>query len=211
MTKNKRSEHVEFKTFLSKNGWWRTEANGAGSDFEKGYLLKNLFICILFASLPVNLGIAANTRLAGNGIGPFVVGKPPLKPAKSSLVFRKWESDENGVTYEFIRIKLNRTAVDAEVYDGRVWRISINERGISTVDGISVGNDAGQVLRENEFVNPEIGPGPTVVLISNNPCGLSYITDAKMPSDLETPLNRETAVPILKFAKIRKIVASGCG
>jgi hypothetical protein len=105
---------------------------------------------------------------------------------------------------------LNDTNVEAEVYDGLVWRLSVRKRGISTMDGVSVGDNALSVLRRNNFMNLEIGPGQIIVLISDNPCGLSYLTDAEVTGSLKMPLNQKIAVRLLKSAKIKAIIASGC-
>jgi hypothetical protein len=172
--------------------------------------LKHLILIIFLSWLSIDCGIAADMKLSGSGIGPLLIGAPPGHLSAAELVSRKWEMDENGASYEIITITLKGKDVEAEIYDGRVWRISISERGISTLNGISVGDNALAVLRGNKFVTPEIGPGQIIVLISNNPCGLSYITDAEVADNLRVPLSREMSVPMLRLAKIKKIIASGC-
>ena len=170
-----------------------------------------MVIAILFTTmLAASSHAAANARLAGDGVGPFMIGRSPGKIPKGSLITRQWQQDENGDTFEFIQIKRDHGVVDAEVHDGKVWRVSTDKRGLPSIDGIEVGDAAVKIVARNSHSHPDIGPGPTIVLISDQPCGLSYVTDAEPAAALNAPLTRMTVVPMLTLAKVTRIIASGC-
>lgn len=152
---------------------------------------------------------AADAVVTGNAVGDLIIGQSPPSLKGSRLVSRRWESDENGERYELLRVKVRGIQVDAEVYDGSIWRIWIERAGLKTLNGISVGDSADALLR-NKTVHPEIGPGPSLVLIPEKPCGVSYVTDARLPDDVPGGITREFASRVVGNARITKILVVGC-
>ena len=117
---------------------------------------------------------ASGSVITGNAVGDLVIGKAPPIFEVGRLVFRDWETDENGESYELLKVKVNNDEVSAEVYEGLIWRIRIDKGSLTTRDGVKVGDRASVLISKNLTVMPELGPGPTLVLIPKRPCGISY-------------------------------------
>jgi hypothetical protein len=167
-------------------------------------------IFILSLSLVAANCFASSPLITGDSVGDLVIGRAPPNIRGDRLVFRRWESDENGQRYELIRVKVAGVGVDAEVFDGCIWRISINKSGLFTLDGLGVGASARTLLRKNPSIDPVIGPGPTLVLIPKKPCGISYITDAPLPDNVPENPTRASVSQLLRTAHVTKILVVGC-
>ena len=124
---------------------------------------------------------------------------------------RRWMLDENGKPYEDLTINIGASEVNAELYDGKVWRIWIDSVGLHTHDGVSVGSNALSVLRRNPTISVEIGPGPSMVLIPKKPCGISYVVGIELPEDVPPVMTRRQAEVMLGESKIAKLIVVGCG
>lgn len=172
--------------------------------------MKTVILGLLLQILFARPNYAANIQISGNGVGSFRIGKSPPDLKREMLVFRRLEKDENEVSHEIIRARLNRALIDAEVYNHKIWRITSTSNKIETVEGITVGAHAKNVLYKNEYITPEIGSGPVIVLVSTKPCGLSYVTDAAIADEFNGLLTRASAGSILESAKITKIYVTGC-
>ena len=148
--------------------------------------------------------------ISGNSVGDLVIGSVPPKIDAHRLLSREWQKDEDGESYELVRVKVQGVVVDAEVYEGKVWRLSIDDPGLLTEDGVGVGSNAGNLLDKNKTIKPQIGPGPMLVLVPAKPCGLSYWTDAQLPDTGSLTFSRESAAPLLKNARVTRILFVGC-
>ena len=148
--------------------------------------------------------------VSGNSVGDIVIGRAPPKIDSRRLVLRQWQQDENGDSYELIRLKVRDAAVDAEVYDGKVWRISIDQPELLTEDHVGVGSKAMRLLKANTTIQPRIGPGPMIVLVPVTPCGISYLTDAELPDLATQELSRDSVAPLLSDAGVTSILVVGC-
>lgn len=153
---------------------------------------------------------ASAAVITGNAVGDLVVGKAPPVFEVGRLVFRNWEIDENGQPYELLKVNVDNNEVSAEVYEGLVWRISVDEGTLKTRDGIKVGDRASELIRKNLAFKPELGPGPTLVLVPTRSCGISYVTDARLPDEVALPLTSAAAARITRTAKIKTILVVGC-
>lgn len=167
------------------------------------------FGLICFAILCASDCIANDVMVSGDAVGDLVVGRAPPPFEKGRVLLRRWQDDENGERYELLRVTIKGIPVDAEVYDGNVWRIWIDKPGLKTRDGLGVGDSAKKLLR-NKSIIPEIGPGPSLVLISKKPCGISFITDAQLPNELPQNLDRKFALRMARDAQISKMILVGC-
>lgn len=148
--------------------------------------------------------------ITGNAVGDLVIGRAPPIFDPGRLVSRRWEIDENGQSYELLKVKVDNNQVSAEVYEGLIWRIRVDGGKLKTLDGIKVGDRASVLLRKNLTVKPEVGPGPTLVLIPTGPCGVSYVTDAQLPDKLTFPLTSASAERFAKTAHVKTILVVGC-
>jgi len=166
-----------------------------------------IFLLCIFTSINSN----AVEVITGNAVGDIVIGQPPPTLDAVRVISRDWLSDENGMRYELLRMKIQGRQVDAEIIDGLVWRISIETTGLPASDGVAVGANAARVLRKNSHITPEIGPGPSLFLIPENRCGISYMTDFEFKKGFPEKLSRQSALSMLKNSRITKILVVGCG
>lgn len=173
--------------------------------------MRLLFLPIFLLYLLMTSNCHAATVISGNAVGDLVIGHAPPKFDASRLVSRRWLNDENGKRYELLSIKIHGRQVDAEIYDGRIWRISIEKLGLPTRDGVAVGANAAKVLRMNPTITPEIGPGPSLFLIPANSCGISYMTNFEFADDIPENLSRTSALSMLHASHVIKILVVGCG
>lgn len=170
-------------------------------------VFRNCVAMLTFVSLNC---FASGVVITGKAVGDLIIGKAPPVLNAGRLVSRSWESDENGQSYELLKIKVEGYAVSAEIYDGAIWRIRLDEGNLRTPDGVKVGDRALVLIRKNPTVRPEVGPGPSLVLIPARPCGISYVTDVQLPDRIEFPLTLASIAEFTKTANITTILVVGC-
>ena len=148
--------------------------------------------------------------MSGRGIGDLIIGQVPPSLSEERLVSRQWHEDENGERYERLKVSVGGIPVDAEVYDGRIWRISVMRPGLRTQDGLQVGDSVQKLLHANRSLRRELGPGPSLVLIPENFCGISYMTGADLPGSVMQNPNCGLPTKFAKTTRIRWIFVTGC-
>ena len=146
----------------------------------------------------------------GGGVGDLLIGRVPPHFAGNRLVSREWQEDGNGERYESLTVRFVGIPVEAEVHNGRIWRISLMRRGLRTRDGSQVGDSVQELLRANRSLRREIGPGPSLVLVQENFCGISYVIDADMPDSVLRDPTRKLPPRYAKNARIGWIFVTGC-
>ena len=151
-----------------------------------------------------------NEPIDGMRVGDLVIGHPPPLLARDRVLLREWRLDEAGERYELIRVRIGMVPVDAEVIDGEIWRISIESAGLRTRDGVQVGDSLETLTRKNRSLRPELGPGPSLILIPDQPCGISYVTDALLSEKDLQNLSRRHAIPSTKNVHVSMIFVTGC-
>ena len=166
-----------------------------------------LAFCVTLATTTCH---ASEPIVSGRGIGDLIIGQVPPPLSGERLVSRQWQEDENGERYERLKVSVGGIPVDAEVYDGRIWRISIMRPGLSTQDGSQVGDSVQKLIHANRSLRRELGPGPSLVLVPENFCGISYMTDADMPESVMQNPNSKLPTRFAKDSRIRRIFVTGC-
>ena len=146
----------------------------------------------------------------GRGVGDLIIGQVPPPLARERLVSRKWQENENGEQYERLVVRVGGIPVDAEVYNGRIWRISVMRRGLSTRDGYQVGDSVQKLIHANPSLSRELGPGPSLVLVPDKFCGISYMTDADLPESVMQNPNSKLPTQFARDAHISWIFVTGC-
>lgn len=117
---------------------------------------------------------------------------------------------KTGERYERLKVSVGSIPVDAEVYNGRIWRISVTRLGLRTQDGSQVGDSVQKLLRANRSLCRELGPGPSLVLIPERFCGISYTTDADLPESVMQNPSSKLLTRFAKATRIRWIFVTGC-
>lgn len=166
-----------------------------------------LAFCVTLASMT---SYASEPIVSGRGIGDLIIGEVPPSLSRERLLSRQWQEDENGERYERLKVSVGGSPVDAEVYDGRVWRISVLRPGLRTQDGSQVGDSVQKLLRANRSLRCELGPGPSLALVPENFCGISYMTDADLLQNVMQNPNSKLSTRFAKATRIRWILVTGC-
>jgi hypothetical protein len=139
-----------------------------------------------------------------------MIGQVPPLFSGERLISRQWQRDENGHRYERLEVSVGGIPVDVEIHDGRISRISVMRRGLSTRDGSQVGDSVQKLIHANRSLRRELGPGPSLVLVPDNFCGISYMTDADLPESVMQDPNSELPTHFARSAQIRWIFVTGC-
>ncbi|MGJ9417699.1 hypothetical protein ACHAC9_08045 [Massilia sp. CMS3.1] len=166
-----------------------------------------LAFCVLLTAMTCH---ASEPIVDGRGVGNLLIGEAPPRLLGKHLVSREWQEDENGERYESLKARVEGIPVEAEVYDGRIWRITVMRRGLRTRDGSQVGDSVHKLIHANPSLHREIGPGPRLVLIPENFCGISYTTDADLPESVMNNLNSELPTQFARNTHIHQILVTGC-
>jgi hypothetical protein len=152
---------------------------------------------------------AVKSFISGNAVGDIVVGRKPPALGRGRLIYLHDEQDENGDPYKLLRVMVQGGVVDAEIYDGMVWRIWVSTPGLLTADQVSVGSSAYAVLAKNKTAYPVIGSGGEIVLVAKDPCGLSFITDVDASTE-SAQMTRSSIATEMKSGHVQKILVVGC-
>lgn len=140
---------------------------------------------------------ASQSAITGDGIGNLVVGKPLPKQGGWHIIKRHWLYDENHSRFESVDIRVGQSLINAEIYDGAIWRLTVLKPGLSTLDSVTVGTSV-RALDMSRYTL-EVGAGPTSVLIPRNLCGLSYVLDTFREKKVQQD-----------SAQVEKILVIGC-
>ena len=172
--------------------------------------MKKWYLILLFLWSVFSVSLCYSNIVSGDGVADIKIGKALPKLEQKRIIFRHWQHDENSDKYELLRIKVLGGEVDVEVYDGLVYRLTINKPGIVTADGVFVGMKAAKVLIANRTIATEIGSGPSLFLVPINPCGMSYQTDFEFKNQKPENMTRASVISMLKRSKIKAILIVGC-
>ena len=120
-----------------------------------------------------NCGTSPETILTGEGIGDLVIGRSVDEIADSCRVLQDTTAIRaEGHPQRVLSVNLGRDTVEAEIVDGKVWRITIRDAAFVTVDSLGVGTPMERIL-EFDGVQPLVGEGSLFVRIPAH-CGLSF-------------------------------------
>lgn len=174
-------------------------------------MLKSLYrpaiACCIFLVSEV---FANNVVITSSSVAGFIIGQrlsPKLSP---DIISRQWEDDENGSRYEFVRARVKGAYFNLEVYDKKVWRITVEKQGMRTQDGIGVDDSLEKLIRVDRTLEPYVGSGPSLVLISHKSCGLSFVTNVELPDKIPEKLTLDIVAQRWHAKQIKKIIVVGC-
>lgn len=174
--------------------------------------MRVVFIAALFCFAVVIAGncTASDIVIDGNAIGGLRIGQFVPQLAKERVLRREWQTDENGDRVELLRATVGAGEVEAEIYDGKIWRLTVNKPGLKTRDGVGVGDPVRTLLRKNRSISPEVGGGPALYLISERPCGIGYLTDVEFSDKIPYDLTKATLFKYVGSSHIAQVLVAGC-
>lgn len=98
--------------------------------------------------------------------------------------------------------------LDAEIVEGRVWRIDVESPAFRTADSLGVGSSVADVLRRDE---PNGGTGEgAFFLISKKHCGLSYQLSGGIPAGANRRWDKEALSTLPASMEVNKILVWDC-
>ena len=156
---------------------------------------------------PVGGGCTA-TNLTGEGVGPVRIGATvDAVRARCAIVAEGTRPGPEGSTSRFVTVAMNADSVDAEIVDGRVWRVPVTSSRLRTEDGLGVGTPLARLL-ELRDVRPAMGEG--LYVLSPAHCGMSFQLanpgGSLPPATTVAELRRLPASTV-----VSRVLLTGCG
>jgi hypothetical protein len=119
----------------------------------------------------------------GRGVGVVRIGLPvDSLRALCPVVRDTTELRDEGMSAHVIDVGIGAESVEAEIVDGRVWRIAVRSAGLRTSDSLGVGTSRAKVLAL-PGAHEISGEGRTYV-VSPARCGLSFRVAASVVSEV---------------------------
>jgi hypothetical protein len=89
------------------------------------------------------------------------------------------ETDAEGHPQRVMVVRVGPSSIRAEIVNGSVWRLTVQDAHLRTADRLGVGTTLGELLREEKLSagNGESG----VFVILSRLCGLSFRIDPRAP------------------------------
>ena len=98
--------------------------------------------------------------------------------------------------------------VEAEIVDGKVWRISVESPAFRTTDAVGVGSSVAEVIRRDE---PEGGVGEgAFFLISRKHCGLSYQLSGGIPAGANRRWDKKALSTLPASVEVTRVLVYKC-
>jgi len=134
------------------------------------------------AAQPVAVAPTCGDRvLRDQGIGKLQIGMP-LDSVKTicRVVLDTVRPGPEGMTQRVITVAFPPDAVEAEIVDGKIWRLDIDSPAFRTPDSLAVGSTLSE-LRRVGGSHAAFGEGK-LFLLSSKHCGLSFRLAGPIPT-----------------------------
>jgi hypothetical protein len=162
---------------------------------------------------PADAGEAASSCasriITGAGIGALRVGATvDSVRASCAVIHDSVEIRAEGMPARIIDVALGADTIEAEVVDGRIWRITIDRPGLTTADSLRVGSPLSRLL-EHHGAHGAVGEGKLFVLLPDR-CGLSFRLAAR-PGDVARSSYDESGLRALPSTiVVDQLLITGC-
>jgi hypothetical protein len=148
--------------------------------------------------------------LTEGGIGAVRIGATveDVKRACTVVSDRVEEGDE-AIPVRILRIRIRGALIAAEIEAGRVWRLTVDDQGLRTADGLAVGIPLTKLL-SLPMLSAEEGEG-ALYATSPQHCGLSFRLSYH-PADDEHRVEWTTAQlsALPRSTKVTQVLIFGC-
>jgi hypothetical protein len=143
------------------------------------------------------------------GIGELRIGASVESLRQKCKVIRDTTvTGAEGMPARKVAVAFSRDTVEAEIVDGKVWRIAVKSPGLRTPDGISVGTMIGR-LRQLKEPRGMMGEGQ-LFLASPQHCGLSFRLSGAGPRGQRGDLDRAGLFGLPEMTVVSEILVVGC-
>jgi hypothetical protein len=113
-----------------------------------------------------------------------------------------------GTTERRVTVAFPPDVLEAEIVDGRVWRIDIGSPAFRTADSLRVGSSVRDVLRRDK-VDGAAGEA-AFFLISRKHCGLSYRLSGGIPAGAIRRWDSTALSTLPESREVNQVLVSGC-
>lgn len=114
-----------------------------------------------------------------------------------------------GMPARKLAVALSRDTVEAEIVDGRVWRIAVHSPRLRTADALGVGTSIGR-LRQLKDSRGMMGEGQFFVA-SPQHCGMSFRLSNAGPLAKRGDMDRTGLFRLPETATVSQVLIFGCG
>jgi hypothetical protein len=162
------------------------------------------------ASLPATSGLSCGDKvIRAQSVGLLSIGMTidSLKE-KCRLVTDTIQPGPEGMTERRGTVAFPPDFVEAEIVDGRVWRIDVDSPVFRTADSLGVGSSVSDLLRDDD-PNGGTGEGAFFV-ISRKHCGLSYQLSGGIPSGPARRWDRKGMATLPASTRVVRVLVSTC-
>lgn len=113
-----------------------------------------------------------------------------------------------GMPARKLAVALSTDTVEAEIVNGRVWRIAIDSPGLRTPDGLGAGTS---IERLRQLKSPRLMTGEGQLFVaSSEHCGMSFRLSNTGPDALRGNLDRAGLSRLPESAVVSEVLIFGC-
>jgi hypothetical protein len=150
-----------------------------------------------------------NELLTDEGIGELRVGTTVESVKQKCNVLRDTTAlGAEGMPARKLTVALSRDTVEAEIVNGRVWRIAVDSPRLRTADGLGVGTSIGR-LRQLKNARLMTGEGQLFVGSAEH-CGMSFKLANVGPDALRGNTGRAGLARLPDTAVVSEVLIFGC-
>lgn len=147
--------------------------------------------------------------IRGQGIGPLRIGISVDSVKKLCRVVRDTiQQGIEGMPERRITVAFPAGLVEAEIVDGKVWRLDIHSPEFRTPDSLGVGSTIADLLRLDE---PDAGVGEgAFYLISRKHCGQSFQMSGGIPAGRVRRWGRKELEALPSSIRVTRVLVYDC-
>jgi hypothetical protein len=147
--------------------------------------------------------------LGEEGIGELRIGATVESVRQKCNVVRDTTAiGAEGMPARNLTVALSRDTVEAEIVNGRVWRIAVDSPRLRTADALGVGTSIGR-LRQLKDPRGMMGEGQLFVA-SPQHCGMSFLLSNAGPGAMRGDLDRAGLFRLSETAVVSEVLIFGC-
>ncbi len=155
-------------------------------------------------------GACSDTRLRGEGIGALRIGAPLDSVKSDCRVLRDTTlTAAEGMPAQKLTVEIAGETVEAEVVEGKVWRISVRSPRFQTADSLGVGTPLSRLLKLSG-ARGMMGEG-ALYFTSSAHCGLSFRLSENRPLDPTGDWNAPALARLPASTNVTEVLVFGCG
>jgi hypothetical protein len=149
------------------------------------------------------------TTITADGVGPIRIGVTVDSLKKLCDVVRDTtQLGGEGMMERRLTISVTPATLDAEIVNGRVWRLDISSPAFRTVDSLGVGSPLAALLRRQE-PKPAAGEGIVVVMLRDH-CGMSFVLSGGYTSGVFRKWTGDELSKLPSSTTVERVLVFGC-